>query len=192
MSRLNPQNDVSSTCRSSYKCRSFTMIETVLAVALISVMFLAVMQTIGAAKANEFKITRQHGALLLAQGLMCEILNQPYDEVDGAGVFGCEAGEASGNRQHYDDVDDYDGWLSSPPVYADGTAIGHETKYHREVMIEWVDPYDLRVVSSSETGAKRIRVVVRFNDQPVMELHAIRTKVLEDPYRSQKTSDLRQ
>ena len=55
---------------------------------------------------------------------MAEILQASYEDPDGpsAGI-GLDASELTASRATFDDVDDYDGWLASPPQQRDGTAM---------------------------------------------------------------------
>ena len=68
-----------------------------------------------------------------------------------------------------------------PRATAAGSTTWTTDAYKREVTVEWLNPGDLSQASAAETGIKRIRVVVTYNDQELVTLHAVRTKAWQDP-----------
>ena len=135
----------------------------------------AALNTVGAAKLGSRKTISRTSGALLAQALMSEILIQNYAEPVDTPVFGRESSESAGDRAAYDDVDDYDGWSSSPPEYKDGTEIPYLEGWAREVAVAWVNASDLLSPSGSETNIKLITVTVTYNDVEVASLTAVRT-----------------
>ena len=103
--------------------RAFTLIEAAVSVFIVGVMIVAALSTVGATRLGEYKVAESCRGWLLAQALMAEILQQPYEEPDDPVVFGLESGESIGDRLTFDDVDDYDGWTETPPQYKDGTTV---------------------------------------------------------------------
>lgn len=171
--------------------RAFTLIETVIATIIVGVTLVAALNTLGATRTGEYKIAERGRALLLAQDLTAEILQQAYaDPVAGIGSFGLDTAEAvPGDRSLFDDVDDYDGWSASPPQYRDGTVIPGTEGYERVVSVAWVNPDDLLGVSGSETGVKRIVVTVEHQSRTIVSLSAYRTKLWFDPVELQGDGD---
>jgi len=106
---------------------------------------------------------------------MAEILRQEYQDPNDPPVFGTESGESTSTRADFDDVDDYDGWSSSPPATKDGTDPAGLPGWQRSVTVEWVNPADITQVQGSETNAKRVIVTVSCNNKQVGSLTAIRT-----------------
>lgn len=155
--------------------RAFNMVEITISVVIVGGMMVAALNTVGAAKLGNHQTTSRKSGTLLAQQLMAEILIQDYAESDDAPVFGLESSESGGDRADYDDVDDYDGWFSSPPEYKDGTEIPDLDRWTREVSVAWVSATDLSLTSGSETHIKRIAVTVTYNGLEVASLTAIRT-----------------
>ena len=66
--------------------RSFSLVEVVVSVLIMGVMFVAALNTVGAARGGEYRLAEREQALLLAQALMAEILQQAY--IDAAGAYG--------------------------------------------------------------------------------------------------------
>jgi len=156
------------------------MVESVVAMVVVTVMLVATLNTVGAARTGERRMGDRSRGVLLAQQLMSEILRQSYEEPEDVPGFGREASEDfGGGRARYDDVDDYDGWTAMPPEYKDGTEIPNLTAWERTVSVVWADLNDLTQQSVSATGVKRITVTVLRNGVPTAELVAIRTGALQ-------------
>jgi len=153
----------------------FTLIEAVLSTVIVSVMFVAALNTVGAARVAQHKAALVGRGRTFASSLMQEILQQSYQEPGSTWVFGREAGESDTSRAAYDDVDDYHGWTESPPVAKDGTALPNSANWSRTVTVEWVDPQQPKQVRGTETGAKRITVVASFRNVPQATVVAVRT-----------------
>lgn len=154
---------------------AFTLVEAVLSVLIVGIMLVAALSTVGASRLSQFKTSQATRGQLLAESLMAEILQQDYLDPSDTPVFGCEAGESTTTRADFDDVDDYHGWSSSPPVQKDGTQITGLAGWQRSVTVEWVSPDNVREVQASESGAKRVTVAVSCDNKQLSLLTAIRT-----------------
>jgi hypothetical protein len=112
----------------------------------------------------------------LADSLMAEILATSYSDPSGTAVFGLESGETA-PRVNFDDVDDFNGWNSSPPKAADGTIIPDRTGYRQRVTVERVVPTNPTQVTSGSTdqGAKRICVTIEYNGVVLVRQYALVT-----------------
>jgi len=153
----------------------FTLVEAVISTAIVAVMFVAAVHTVGAARLTQYRTSRISQGRLLAESLLAEILQQAYQEPGETYVFGREAGESETVRAAYDDVDDYHGWTESPPAAKDGTALPNAAHWSRTVTVQWVLPADPQQVSGTETGVKRITVVAAFRHVPQATVVALRT-----------------
>ncbi|MDB5385551.1 MAG: hypothetical protein JWM11_1197 [Planctomycetaceae bacterium] len=138
----------------------FTLIETSIAVLLTGVLMVAALQSAAASKRREAGTNDVIRAQQIATDLMNEILQQAYIEPVDVPVFGPEPGEKTTNRSLYDDVDDYQGWASTPPDDRSGTALPGFTGWTRSASVSWVDPTTLIVNSTTDTGLKKITVTV--------------------------------
>ncbi len=159
--------------------RAFSMAETLMSVVLVGGLLVVALRTVGASV-----VWRQSAAdvgigELLAQDLMTEILIQRYEEPVDPVTFGRESGESGGDRSLYDDVDDYDGWSSTPPELRDGTVLAHLGGWTRQVRVVYADPNDLNVMVGTDQGVKRIDVTVAKNDIPVTSLTALHNRATE-------------
>ena len=159
----------------------FTLVEAVVCVVIVSVMFVAVMNTVGAARMTQYKTSGYSRGSLLAQELMAEILRQDYDEPDDPPGFGPEWPETGASRASWDDVDDYNGWSASPPRDKDDTPVTGLAGWTRQVVVVWIDPNDLGLTSGTETDAKLITVTVSHNGVEMGRRVAVRTRFFPQP-----------
>jgi hypothetical protein len=90
-------------------------------------------------------------------------------------VFGLESGESTGNRSLFDDVDDYVGWTSSPPVNRSGIAIPGMTGWTHTVSVAWADPVTLGNTNSINTGLKKITVTATKNGKSLGSVSSYRS-----------------
>lgn len=164
------------SCRGGrYRVRSLTLVESVVSVAIVGLMLVAALNAVGASKATQRRMADRTRGMFLAQDLMAEILQKAYEEPGGAISLGPDAGETTGDRTEFDDVDDYHGWSSEPPMSADGTKLPDLTGWKREVNVVWVDRTDFAQTKVSESGVKLITVRVSYRGAMVAELAAVRT-----------------
>ncbi len=154
----------------------FSLVEVAISTAIVGVMLVAALHAVASARMGLSRVQQRSKGMLLAQGLMAEILQQDYADADfGTDSFGLGGSEGGSNRAAYDDVDDYDGWSASPPETRDGTPIPGTDGYERLVVVDWVTSSDTTDVRGESTGAKRIIVTVKFNGIIVAELVGLRT-----------------
>jgi hypothetical protein len=157
----------------------FSLVEAAMSIVLVAVLFAAVMQTVGAGRLAHYKSSGQRRGSLLARQLLAEILQQDYEDPDTPTLtLGIDAGETASNRLDFDDVDDYDGWVASPPQDRDGTTEQNQDDWSREVQVAWVKPLDLGQTSGVETKAKRVTVTVKHKGLVMSELTSVRTNAL--------------
>lgn len=154
---------------------AFSLVEVTVSMVIIAGMLVAALSAVGASRLSQQRTSEYSRGQLLAESLMAEILRQDYLDPNDTPVFGCESGESTSTRADFDDVDDYDGWSSTPPVAKDGTQLMGLSGWQRSVNVQWVNPTDTGEVKSSESNAKRITVTVSCNNKQVGSLVAIRT-----------------
>ncbi|MEX2670992.1 MAG: prepilin-type N-terminal cleavage/methylation domain-containing protein [Phycisphaeraceae bacterium] len=152
----------------------FTMVEVVMAMMVISLMFVAALNAVGSSRTTLTTMGERARAMALAEGLMQEILAQPYADPQDADAFGPTATEAATeDRSLFDDVDDYDGWSASPPVDRDGVALSGNDDFERRAAVHWVQAETLGE-AAAETGVKQITVTVSRGGKRMAELVALR------------------
>jgi len=152
-----------------------SLVEAMLSLVIVAVMLTAALTTVGGGRLSQYKTCLSTRGMALAEGLMAEILQQPYQDPNAPILFGPEAGESTATRRDFDDVDDYNGWTSSPPVQKDGSPVPGTTGWRQTVTVQWVDPADPTSVASVESHVKRITVRVLFGDMEVAVLTALKT-----------------
>ena len=163
----------SSAMRHGSRRGGFTLIEAVISMFIVSIMTVAVLNTLGSAAVADRMHAAQRCRPALAMQLMAEVLATRY--VDGTDpVFGPETGEAGTSRANFDDVDDYHGWSSSPPEQRDGTAISGLTGWTRAVTVQYVSPSDVGTVVGANQGLKRITVTVTDPQNRQTQITAVR------------------
>lgn len=143
---------------------------------IIGVLMAVAMQTLGGAGLSRARTTDRALARGLADALVTEIMAKPYKDPNQTPVLGREAGEPASPRSGYDDTDDYNGLIESPPQESDGTTIPGTTGFTRTAAVECVSSANLSAVSASDTGVKRITVTVTRRGITLARRVALRTR----------------
>ncbi|HNQ23603.1 MAG TPA: hypothetical protein PKK06_10965 [Phycisphaerae bacterium] len=138
------------------------MVEVTVSLVVVGVALVAVLNTVGAARMGLKRIGDRSRAVLLAQDLMTEILQQAYEDPSlPVGSFGLEADEVgTGTRALWDDVDDYHGWQSAPPRDKSGNPLTGFERWRRHVAVGWVQPANPVSTTIGDSRVKRITVTV--------------------------------
>ncbi|MCS7304284.1 MAG: type II secretion system GspH family protein [Thermoguttaceae bacterium] len=186
---------------------SFTLLEALVAIALVAMCGAAVLWGLQSGVQNAQTALEQTIALGLAQQLMdeilgakyCENLNNPYET-----LLGPTGWESSGQgRQRYNDIDDYHGWIGKPPVDWWGIRLGEDNgdgtsrhpafrapssllqNWQQEVEVYYVSPTDLRsrlpVGQVSDFRAVEVRIVEQTPGRGRRELAKLREIVAYVP-----------
>lgn len=160
---------------SSARLRGITLVEAVISMLLVSVLVVTAMQATAASGAGQYKTAQRTTGRLLADALINEILPLAYEDRDATPLFGREGSESASNKATFDDVDDFGGWVESPPQDRNGTVMPGMNGWERRVVVDRVHATIPTQVVSTESGAKRIVVTVLHNGLPVATRTAIRT-----------------
>lgn len=109
--------------------QAFTLLEVLVASAIISFVVLVITHTVSAGHDQTFEARHQARALMLGEALLDEIARLPYaDPSDASTTLGPEAGENT--RADYDNADDYHGFPRSTSIErADQIKDFHGTLY---------------------------------------------------------------
>lgn len=134
-----------------------TLVEATISTLIVSVMMVA---AIGAAAQSARN--RQMQADLargneLARDLLGQIVQLSYEQPGApTTILGPEAGET---RATFNDVDDFNGFVESPPADSNGVAIPGVAAWTRTVVVQWVTPGAAGMTPTQfETGLKQITV----------------------------------
>ena len=154
-----------------------SLLEVTVSTVLVGLIIVGSMRCVSTAIATGDSSANRTLAVLLAEDLLEEILQQDYSEPDDVPDFGIEGDEEATVRDNWDDVDDYDGWESSPPQDVTGNAVAG-TEWKRVVVVEQVQSENLLATEpdSNDTGVKRITVVVSLDGVTLAELVSIQTR----------------
>lgn len=107
--------------------QGFTLMEVLIASAILSFITLGIVQAVSAGQARTLDALKRSRAQALAEVLLEEILAKPYADPEGETTFGPDTGESS--RADFDNIDDYHGYLESAGALADHAASVYPTDY---------------------------------------------------------------
>jgi type II secretory pathway pseudopilin PulG len=155
--------------------QGLSLIEVVASTMIVGMMAVAALNSLGAATRSSESIGNRAVALGLADELLSEILQQPYEDPTQTPVLGRESGEAASPRSVFDDVDDYNGWSQSPPQYASGATIPNRTDWTHAVQVRRVSPTSPTTNSVTDQGAKLITVTISYDGEVLAQQIAVRT-----------------
>ena len=158
-----------------HRSTGYTLVEVAIATFIVGVMLVTAMNTLGSATRSQIGNRQHNQALLLASGMMSEILAQSYSDPESGTGINIDAGEETSTRADFDDVDDYHNWSSTPPESADGVPLASGDAMTRTVTVEYVDPDNLASTIGSDGGVKRITITVTANDADLTSLSTIVT-----------------
>lgn len=153
----------------------FTLLEAVIAMVLVGLVLVAAFHVLGGTTQATYLAAQHSTGLLLAEGLMAEVLAAEYADPDPVPGFGPESGESGANRSGFDDVDDYHGWTATPPQDTAGTALAGYDGWTRSVTVEYAPLADPLDTVGSDQGIKRVTVTATYEGKPVAELVGYRT-----------------
>ena len=94
--------------------RGLTLAEVVVSTMLVGVVLVGAMNGVGGVLKTWRAGEQRHDGLALCQQLMTEVLQRRYEEPDDTVQFGRESSESGGDRELWDDIDDYHDWSSAP------------------------------------------------------------------------------
>ena len=169
-----PRDDYGAVVMS--KRSGFSLVEVLISTLLVGVLLVSALRAVGAVLRHRDSLTDRSRALMLANGLLSEILEKPYADSTYTDSFGCEIDEVASDRQTFDDVDDYANWSKSPPENRVGGAVPNSDGFQRAVTVFYVDPSDIAEQVETDLGIKRIRVVVQRNGMELAVVEALRTQ----------------
>ena len=153
----------------------FSLIEVLIAIMLVG---LAIASLVAANSA----LTRANGAgtdLSTAEFLLGEIreltvLLPVVDPNTDVSTFGPETGEALAD---FDDIDDFDGAIFSPPINADRVVLSNSAAFSQQVVVENVSASNFKQ-AVSDHGSDFVRVTVRvlLNSQEITSASWLRAR----------------
>jgi len=158
-----------------------SLVECVLAMAVFGVLISGVMNTAGAAIGTRVLAERREQARVMGEQMLSEVMASPYDVTTtveqvvtaNVAVLGITLGVSTTPRlvvSNADSVDRYDGYADPNPVNASGDAVGAGAPgFVRTVSVVRVSASDPGAASVTDTGLKRVTVVVSFAGKPLSQ-----------------------
>ena len=153
--------------------RGFTLQEASLAVVIVAFGFLATMELFAACTEENRRSGQMTTAQMLATSIQELTVGMPFnDPYYATATIGPEAGET---KERYNDVDDYDGFSSNPPVDSTRAPIAELRQYTQYVTVTAIDPnrpgnnWDKdkpEIPLGQYTGAVRVRVTIFYQKSP--------------------------
>ncbi|WP_166830994.1 type IV pilus modification PilV family protein [Thalassoroseus pseudoceratinae] len=162
------------------KRNGLSLVEVLISTLLVGVLLVSALKAVGAVLRHRDSLTDRSRALMLANGLLSEILEKGYADPTDADGFGCETDEDASDRQTFDDVDDYANWLRLPPENRLGVAVANSEAFQRSATVFYVDPSDISEQVETDLGIKRIRVAVEVNGVELAVVEALRTQAHDE------------
>lgn len=156
--------------------RGMTLIETVVSVAVVSVLLAGALNTTGQAAVSRRLAGDRRLGEKLCSDLMAEALARPYLDPDtGINGDGPAPEEVSTtNRLEFDDVDDFHGWKASPPLTRDGKLIAGTTGLARQISVTKYNAKSGTDLFAYSGEVKLVVVTVSRGDKQVAQTSAVR------------------
>lgn len=153
--------------------RGFSLVEAALATLLVGSLAVALLQTAGGVALARNRAADLITARALADQLLAEILRLPFrDPAAQSNLLGPLAGET---RSTFNDIDDYDGLVESPPAGSDTLALDDAAQWQRAVTVLYLSESNYQATSrSSYSSLKIITVTVSRAGQTLSSVSAVR------------------
>jgi prepilin-type N-terminal cleavage/methylation domain-containing protein len=157
--------------------RGFTLVEAIIAMAIVGLLALATGNTARVIFATQDEQEENGLVDELGISLLEEVASLPFNDPQNGGTsLGPEFGEwvPLGNRALLDDVDDYTVWTGTRPLQQKNGALIHLPGYTRSVSVCYVNPVNFTLASFTPTDCKEITVTVLYNGTPVKTYSTVR------------------
>jgi len=153
--------------------RGFTLVETIVAMLIISIAALAMASALGFAFSRSSDGLLEARVVYIAQAYLEEIQARRYDEATPSGgtppcqtLAPCSAlGPDLESRENYDDIDDYNGLLDAPPRDALNQVMSDFSGFSVAVAVDYADAAQIAAWGLDDaTDAKIVSVTVTTPD----------------------------
>ena len=161
--------------------RGITMAETVVATLLIGFVLVSTLDIVGPMARSTTVHANRLVAANLANELTEEIATKLFTDPDlnSGNALGVDGSERATVRADFDDVDDYNGWTSSPPQLVSTQVSVLRNSWTRSVIVTHVLVSDATTVSISATGLKRITVTVSKNGTELAKIVSLHSQAAD-------------
>ncbi len=147
--------------------RGFTLVEAVVAIAVVGLLLVPAVQTISSISHSRGAGLARRQGVALAKELLTEILQCNHVVLSGM--------TDGSTRQTWTVISDFNGLIEIPPVAHDGTPLSGWTGWKRGVLVENVNPINPGGPSiGTDMGMDRITVAVESPAGTITKLVALR------------------
>ena len=141
------------------------MAETILSTIIVGFVLVSTLQIVGPMVQSTSLHADRLVASNLANELLEEIASKVYTdpELDAIDAIGVDDAERAAQRVDFDDIDDYNGWSSSPPKMSNSQSNIFLGDWTRSATVVHVILSNPSAESATNTGLKRVTVIVSKN-----------------------------
>jgi hypothetical protein len=162
--------------RTPHPRRALSYVEVVVSMAIIATSVAASLRAFGSYSIGRRAFEERAVAMELANQLMAEINQLPYEEA-GSNTIGIDASESTSNRSTFDDIDDYHNWDVSPPRNRANTSLTQYDGYRQAVQVAYETTIPSPPGGTWAAGAfKRITVKVYKDGKLLATLVTVRSR----------------
>lgn len=161
--------------------RAITLAETVISTLLIGFVIVSTLSIVGPIARS----TTVHADKLVAANLANEMAEEVSTKlfIDPFALtpddIGFDADDSIFLRTNYDDIDDFDGWSSSPPKHSFGGLMSTMTEWTRSVKVVHVLLADPSAESATNTGLKKVTVEVSKNGTVLASISTLHSQAAD-------------
>lgn len=161
--------------------RGISMAETIVATLIIGLVLVSTIEIVGPMVRSTSVHADRLVAANLANELSEEIATKAFIDTvpDSDDDLGPDAGERPAVRADFDDVDDYAGWTSTPPMLSSNSSMTSLAGWTRAVKVTHAQLSDPTSDSGTNTGLKRVVVVVSKNGVTLAEVTSLHAQAAE-------------
>ena len=158
-----------------HNTKGFSLIEITISMLMISVLFVASMQTVAWSKKTSHIGMQEDIAQNLAQDLMSEVLMQDYrDKI----YYRYNTNVTEQSRANYRSIIDYHNYAEAQIKDKAGNIRTELPGWGRKVIVQFYDP-ELKKVCADDKGIRKITVFVAFNSVVVDKLVGFRNDLIK-------------
>ncbi len=153
----------------------FTLIEVLIAILLVGLAIVSLVSANGAfTQANGAGMELSTAEFLIEQIRELSTVLEVIDPNTGFATFGPEASETLAN---YNDLDDFNGAVFSPPISADRISLADLGAYSQQITVENVNASDFeQVVGNHTSDFVRVSVKVFLNTKEISSARWLRSR----------------
>jgi Tfp pilus assembly protein PilV len=144
--------------RGPHRQLGVSLIEVMISLVLVSTILLVSLTASANLLRNDTQQRSANQGQLLAAQLLDEVSSMDFrDRFEP--IYGLESNEDAGDRNTFDDVDDYNGYTAAPPTHRDGTTIDGYQGWSCSVSITPADPDATGITTTTSNENSPLRII---------------------------------